>query len=184
MSEEFNNVEEQVQEEAVQTENNDYSNPYATAEPQTVALEQVEGNLIAGIVGAILGSLIGCILWVIIYNLGYIAGIAGLAIGVCAFKGYELLGKRLDVKATIITLIIMILMIFFANRLAWGIDAYNALKDYDWTFSEVFQNLDYIIEESDLTMYYYKDLIVGYLLTALSSYKFVINAFKAAKANN
>ena len=52
-------------------------------------------------IGAFLGALLGCVLWIIIYRLGYIAGIAGAVIGICAMKGYEMLGKHLDKKGVI-----------------------------------------------------------------------------------
>lgn len=64
-----------------------------------------KSNLVPGLVGAILGALIGCIVWILIYKLGYIAGIAGLAIGVCSMKGYELLGKHLDKKVSLFLLL-------------------------------------------------------------------------------
>lgn len=159
----------------------DYS-PFNTAnEPvQSQPQENIKSNLAAGLVGAFLGSLIGCALWILIWRMGYIAGIAGFVIGVCALKGYEKLGKTLDIKGAIVTVILMIVMIFLANKLAWSWDAYDALKDYGWTFFDVFRNLDYIMEESAITSYYYKDLVIGYFLTALSSFKLIIGAFGSA----
>lgn len=157
----------------------DYAN-FQNAKPEQQPQPPVKSNLAAGIVGAFFGALIGCVLWIIIWKLGYIAGIAGFVIGVCALKGYELLGKTLDIKGAIATLIIMIVAIFFANKLAWSMDAYAALKDYGWTFFDIFQNLDYILEESELTSSYITDLIIGYVLTALSSFKLIIGAFGSA----
>lgn len=168
---------EPVEETEVHAE--DFANFQGTA-PKTQPQSPVKSNLAAGIVGAFLGALIGCVLWIIIWKLGYIAGIAGFVIGVCALKGYEMLGKSLDIKGAIATVIIMIAMIFFANKLAWSIDAYEALKDYGWTFFDIFRELDYILEESELTSAYTKDLIIGYFLTALSSFKLIIGAFSSA----
>ena len=42
------------------------------------AKKAIKSNPVAGIVGAFLGALAGAVLWVLIYQLGYIAGIAGL----------------------------------------------------------------------------------------------------------
>ena len=78
-----------------------------------------KSNLVAGLVGAFVGSLIGCVLWVLIYRLGYIAGIAGAVTAICALRGYELLGGHLDRKGVIISTVMMLVMIFFANRLSW-----------------------------------------------------------------
>ena len=46
-------------------------------------------NIITGAVGAFLGSLIGVACIVIVGQLGYVASVSGLVMGVCALKGYE-----------------------------------------------------------------------------------------------
>ena len=142
--------------------------------------KQEKSNFVPGLVGAFLGSLIGCALWILIGKLGYIAGIAGAVTGICAMKGYEMLGKHLDRKGVIGSVVIMVIMIFFANKITWAWEAYAALGDYDWTFSECFQELDFILEGSDLTGSYYTDLIIGYVLTALCSIRTIIAAFKTS----
>lgn len=142
-----------------------------------------KSNFPAGLVGAFLGSLIGCILWVLIYKLGYIAGIAGAVTGICAMKGYELLGKRLDKKGVIGSVIVMIIMIYFANKFAWSWDAYSVFKEYGATFSECFRSIGDIIAESDLTGSYITDLLIGYALTALASFGTIKNALKASTGN-
>lgn len=139
-----------------------------------------KSNLVPGLVGAFLGSLIGCVLWVLIGRLGYIAGIAGAVTGICAMKGYELLGKHLDRKGVIGSVIVMIVMIFLANKISWAWEAYSALGDYDWTFSECFRELGFILDSSDLMGSYYADLIIGYLLTAVCSIRSIITAFRTS----
>lgn len=139
-----------------------------------------KSNLAAGLVGAFLGSLIGGVLWILIYKLGYIAGIAGAVTGICAMKGYEMLGKHLDRKGVIGSVIIMVITIFLANKIAWSWEAYDALKTYGWTFSECFRNLGYILEESEITGGYYADLFVGYALTLVCTFRSIIQAFKSS----
>lgn len=141
-------------------------------------IQSQKSNFIPGLVGAFLGSLIGCVLWIIIYKLGYIAGIAGAVTGVCAMKGYEMLGKHLDKKGVIGSVIIMFVSIYFANKLAWSWEAYEALRFF--SFPEIFRNLGDILAESDLTGSYYGDLAIGYALTLLCTYKNIISAFKAS----
>lgn len=146
---------------------------------QAAVLSQ-KSNLVAGLVGAFIGAMIGCALWILIYKLGYIAGIAGLAIGVCAMKGYEILGGCLDRKGVIGSVIIMIVMVFLANKLSWAWDAYDALGIYGWSFTECFQYLGEILAESDLTGSYFSELAIGYVLTAIASGKNIIDAFRAS----
>lgn len=143
-------------------------------------LRSKKSNLVAGLVGAFLGSLIGGILWIAIYKLGYIAGIAGLVTGVCAFKGFELLGGHMNRKGVVGSVIIMLITIFLANKIAWSLEAYAALKEYDYTFSDCFRSLSYILESSELTGSYYSDLIIGYILTIISSFRNIINTYKAS----
>ena len=179
MSEEYNNYEEQNQEES---QNNYYNYNQVSPEPQPVA--PVSSNLIPGLVGAFLGSLIGAVLWVIIYKVGFIAGIAGAVTTVCAMKGYEMFGKSLDKKGVICSIIIVIVTIFLANKVAWSWEIFEVYtKDfgYDITFFDAFVGADEIIEFSELTANYYGDLAIGYFLTVLSCYKNFIAAFKSAK---
>ena len=122
-------------------------------------------RLVPGLVGAFLGSLIGCALWVVIYRLGYIAGIAGAVTAICAMKGYEMLGGHLDRKGVAGSAIIMVVMIYFANRLGLGLGRLLGAGRYGWGFFECFQYLGSILESSDLTGNYMGDLIIGYVLT-------------------
>lgn len=148
-------------------------------EQQDITIAQ-KSNLVPGLVGAFLGSLLGCILWVLIYRLGYIAGIAGAVTAICAMKGYEMFGKHLDKKGVIGSVIIMVIMIFFANKIAWSWEAYSALKEYDYTFSDCFRALGEILKVTESTASYYGDLAIGYVLTLVASYRNIIGAFKAS----
>ncbi len=140
-----------------------------------------KSNLAGGLVGAFLGALIGCVVWVLIYRLGYIAGIAGAITAICAFKGYEMLGKHLDLKGVISSLVIAFIMIFFANKLAWSWEIYDVYVEYYYiTFFDAFLAAEEIIAENDLTAAYYGELVIGYLLTLVASFKNIIAAFKSS----
>ncbi len=151
----------------------------ALQEKQDVTKSQ-KSNLVPGLVGAFLGSLIGCILWVLIYRLGYIAGLAGAVTGICAMKGYEMFGKHLDKKGVIGSVVIMVIMIFFANKIAWAWEAADALSEYGYRFSDCFRAFGEILAASDLTGSYYGDLAIGYVLTLVASYRNIINAFRTS----
>ena len=77
----------------------------------------------------------------------------------------------------------MLVMIFFANRLSWTWDAYDALKDEGYTFSECYQYLDNILDLSELTGSYYSDLFIGYGLTLLCSVRRIIDAFRTSSGS-
>lgn len=71
-------------------------------------------NVVTGIVGAFLGSIIGLIVIVLVGQLGYVAVLSGIVMGVCTVKGYAILGGKLSKKGAVISLIIMVGMTFAA----------------------------------------------------------------------
>lgn len=135
-------------------------------------------NLLPGLVGAFLGALIGAVLYVLIGQLGYIAGVCGLVMAVLALKFYEKLGGCLDLKGVLVSAAVVLVMVFFANKVSWAVSAYRELRDYDWTFFECFRNLDYILEVSELKGSYTSDLVVGYLISVIGCARRFILAIK------
>ena len=141
-----------------------------------------KSNLITGLVGAVLGALIGCAVYFFAWQLGYVVAIAGLITAVCAFKGYEMLGKALDIKGVLICIVVLLFAVYFANRLAWAYDAYSELKEY-LSFSDCFRHIKDLIEAAELTDRYIMDLVISYVMTVLGSIGSVINAFKASSGS-
>ena len=74
---------------------------YAPNVNQITAAE-VKEKVAGGILGAFLGTLIGAICIVLVNQFGYIASISGVVMGVCALKGYQILGKKMY-KADIVS---------------------------------------------------------------------------------
>lgn len=140
-------------------------------------------NWLFGTVGALFGSLLGVALWIIIYQLGYLAGIAGAVTVVCAMVGYEKLGKKLDVKGVIISVIISIVMIYFAHKLAVSIGAYREFQDMGMKvkFSDIYRDLYKMLEAVDGMKDYYRDLFVGYALFLVGGVSSIANAWREAR---
>ena len=63
-----------------------------TMNPQGKKAKSSGSNVLAGLVGAFLGSLVGVVLWLVVYKLGYIAGISGAVMVICAMMGYNKFG--------------------------------------------------------------------------------------------
>lgn len=125
------------------------------------------GNIVAGIVGALLGSLIGVALWVLIYQLGYIAAISGLVLSICTLKGYEKFsGGRMGVAGLIICCVLMLGMVFFSQRLAFGVEIYREFaSDYGITFFDAWNSIPAFLEEPQISSAYYGDMALGYVFT-------------------
>lgn len=144
-----------------------------------------KSNFVLGILGAFVGSLIGVALWVIIWQLGYIAGIAGAAMIVCAMLGYQKLGKALDIKGIIASCLISVVMIFVANQLSWSVMVAMELKKFGITieFFELNRELFALIEEAGLMSDFIGELVIGYLLFIVAGFSYVVQSFKAARGN-
>lgn len=155
----------------------------AILEENKAAVRSQKSSLIPGLVGAFLGSLIGALMWIGIYKLGYIAGIAGAVTIICALKGYEKFGGALDIKGVLVSVLISVVMIYLANNIAWAWEAYDALKDWGYTFSDAYRGLGDILKETDLTGSYYGDLAIGYFLTLICSIGTIISAFRSSSGS-
>ncbi|MGL4773371.1 MAG: hypothetical protein ACRC2K_07390 [Clostridium sp.] len=145
--------------------------------------KEKNSNIATGIVGALIGSLIGVALWVIIYSLGYIAAICGFVLAVCAIKGYELLGGKLNKVGIIITAIITIAMVYVATYLSYGFEIYNTFKDIETiTIFDAIKSVG-IFKEAypEIASAFTKDLLMGYLFTGLGA---ISTFFKAYKTSN
>lgn len=71
--------------------------------------ETAEGNYVTGFIGALLGSAVGAVLWAVVMYMGYVASLAGLAIGALAERGYNLLrGKQGKGKIAILIIAVII----------------------------------------------------------------------------
>lgn len=141
-------------------------------------------NLVGGIVGALLGSLVGVLCIVLLSQLGYVAALSGAVMAVGVLKGYELLGGRLTKKGIVISMIVMLAMTYFGDRLDWAIRmmrdggfgdlGYNVFECY----RAVFRALEVgIIEKGP----YIGNLVLLYMFLLLGAVPTVINRVKEKK---
>ena len=116
--------------------------------------------------GAFLGSLIGAGAIILLGQLGYVAALSGIAMAICAIKGYELLGGKLSTKGIISSIIVMIIMVYVGNRIDWSISVANYYTDVDVFYA--FRILPDLIREGYLeASQYYGNLGLVYLLRRL-----------------
>lgn len=137
-------------------------------------------NMITGIVGALLGVIIGMVLWVIVYQMGYMASFVGFVMMICSFKGFELLGGRLNTPGIIICVILDFVAVYFAHNIAIAV---AISQEFDtFSFGSAYQYISIAIQDSDVAAEYYRDLVLGYGLTALAIIPSVIGHVKSRKA--
>ena len=74
-------------------------------------------NVLLGAVGALLGALIGGAVALFIARLGYVAVAAGLVLGICTIKGYEMFARKLSRKGILISVVLMVVTVFLVNQI-------------------------------------------------------------------
>lgn len=122
-------------------------------------------NVLGGLVGAFLGSLLGAAMIVLLGQLGYVASLSGLVMGVCTVKGYELLGGRLTKKGVVISVVLMLLMVYVGHRLDWAL---LVASEFDAGLVESFQAIPYLYSEG-IFEGYISGLLIVYVFTALGA---------------
>ena len=133
--------------------------------------EDIQENVLAGVVGAFLFSLVGGILWFVLYQMGYLAAISGLVGVICAVKGYTFFAKikNEDKKCIIISTLITAAVLIIAWYFCVGYDIYLAYQDwyaagevdFTLTFFESIASVPYFFEDSEILIPYLKDLGIG-----------------------
>ncbi len=139
------------------------------------------GNVIGGLIGALLGALLGAVLWVLIYQLGYISALGGAVMVVCAMKGYELLGGRLNVLGIVISCLISAVMLLLAEQTCLAIEIYKIYRDYNVSFFDVFTSVPNFLEDPDVMSAVVRDMIMGYILMAVGAGGTIHQTYKSNK---
>ena len=137
----------------------------------------IQENVLAGVVGAFLFSLVGGVLWFVLYQLGYLAAISGLIGVICAVKGYTFFAKTKneDKKCLIISTAMTAVVLIIAWYFCVGYDIYLAYQDwfaagevdFTLTFFESIQSVPYFFQDSEILIPYLKDLGFGLLFAVL-----------------
>ena len=145
---------------------------------------QKNENIVGGIVGALLGSLLGALCILVLSQLGYVAALSGAIMAVCVLKGYEMLGGKLTKKAIVISVIIMILMTYFADRMDWALILFRegGGGEAGYNIFECYRLVSYALaaEIIDLTSYV-GNLILLYAFVALGAVPAIRSKLKEKK---
>lgn len=134
-------------------------------------------NFVAGVVGAVLGSFLGAVCIILVSQLGYVAVISGVVMGVCTLKGYELLGGTLSRKGVVVSLALVLGMTWLAYQMDCAIEV---AREAEIDFFEAFRSIGYLLEEGYLNpRYYWGNLIVLYLFTLPGAVPLILGARKS-----
>lgn len=148
---------------------------------KTTSIHTNNSKLVKGVIGAILGGLLSSSIWILLYRIGIIAGIAGFVSAVLVFKGYEFLGKTLDKKGLVASIIILIITIYCSVLLGITISVLTS-ENYPLTISNIlyaFLALNVLVfERGEHVSAILKDLILAYVFSAIGCFGFVKRVIK------
>ena len=109
---------------------------HAEVQDTVQAYDERKENFLLGMVGAVIGVLIGGAVALLVARLGYVSVLAGIALGFCTIKGYEILGKKLTKKGVVVSAILMVLTVLLVNQLDYILflmDEYSLPFDVSWS---------------------------------------------------
>lgn len=168
----------------------EYQNTLNGGKPETSSLnggateagEEKHENVLFGVVGSLLFGLVGGAIYFVIYQLGLIAGIAGLITVVLSIFGYKLFsGVKFSKKGIIIAVIIAALMIPLAEYVCLGYEIFDVFKaEYDITFFDALRvTPQFLIDpEMELIGPVAADIVIAYALSAVAAFSYVKTALK------
>ena len=137
-----------------------------------IELNEITSNPITGTIGAICGALLGVIAWVVLSSNNLFASLAGIAILFLTYKGYEMLGIRIDKKGFVISTLITAIMIFLGNHLACAWSIMDVAKAEGYSVGEILY-LWKILRSHNMTITYFVKLIAGYAITFALGFKII-----------
>lgn len=137
-------------------------------------------NFITGLVGALIGAALGAGSIVLLSQLGFVASVSSLILAVCTMKGYELLGGRLSTRGIIVSILLILVTPYIADRIDWAIVILKEIPEL--TFAEAFGALPMLLEEEAIEMSsYVKNLLMIYGFAALGAFGSLKTAVKKKK---
>ena len=147
-------------------------------------IQEKQENLALGILGALLGGILGGAAIVLFAQLERVSAVSGVVLAFCTLKGYELLGKKLSKTGILISIAVMLIMPYLADRINWAIALVQHSMDifgFQLQFGDAFKYVHDFVEEYGMQSDYRKDLSLIYAFTALGAIGVVIQAFKQKK---
>ena len=129
--------------------------------------EPKKENVFTGAVGAFIGAAIGGAAIVLLSQMGFVASISGFVLAVCTLKGYELLGGKRSAVGIVLSIILMLLTPYVADRISWAL---VIMEEFDVGFADAFAAVHNVIAMAEMTGDYFKELAMLYGFTALGAF--------------
>ena len=135
-------------------------------------MNNVKENVLLGFIGAIIGSVFGAAAIILLGWIGFMASFGGVVLAAGTLYGYKTLGRKLSIKGIVISVVVMMVITYLAERMVWSIDIYRELAgEYDnVSLAAIFFNLNSILAEFGLLSGFAKELVMLYIFTVLGAF--------------
>ena len=142
-------------------------------------------NIALGVLGAFLFSLIGALVYFGIYQLGFIAGIAGVVAILLSNLGYGLFsGVKDTMRGIIFAIIFSIIAIIIGEYLCLSVAFYSVWGEAGVSFIDcILYTPQLVFSNSELLIEVIKELGIGLVLCVVASGSLVSRKIKQAKNN-
>ena len=137
-----------------------------------------KGNFFTGLIGAILGALIGAVLWVIVAQIGYIAAVIGLVMGVLTIKGFELLGGRINIASIITCCVVVGIVLMLANGVSLGLEIYSVYQSESVSVFDCIAAVPDFLAYSEIASTFWGNTAIGLLLTYVALIPTAVNIYR------
>lgn len=141
-------------------------------------MEEKRERVAAGIVGALLGGVLGGASLILFGQIGVISAISGVILAFCTLKGYELLAGQMSKVGIVVSIVIMLVVPYLADRIQW---AMIIAEELQWEFGDAFRYVHEVVEAAELQAEYWKDMLFVYVFTALGAFGIIRQTAKPQK---
>lgn len=135
--------------------------------------------------GAILGGMVGAIPWAIVSHFGWFVGWLGFLIGICAIKGYEILGGRPGKPKVVIIVLATILGVAFGQVAATFITISTMIAggEIPWlSYGQIPQFFILLLaNDADFLFALLKDFGLGLVFAALGIWRLIASVAVESK---
>ena len=141
--------------------------------------ENKKENKALGILGALLGALLGGGAIILLGQMGVISALSGTVLAYATLKGYEKLSGKLSNFGLVVSIVLMLITPYLADRVSWAIEIVQVFEGMD--FMTAFLAVPEVTMQEEIQSAYWSDILFIYAFTAIGGFVVIRQTFKERK---
>ena len=142
-------------------------------------MENKQENKGLGILGAFLGAMLGAGAIILLGQMGVVSTLSGVILAYATLKGYEKLGGTLSNLGIVVSVILMLITPYLADRISWAIEIVQVFEGMD--FLTAFLAVPEVTMQEEIQSAYLTDLLFIYAFTAIGAFVVIRQTIKERK---